>query len=101
LSTQAAENDLVLLRVVDTGIGMSPEDLPTAMAPFGQIDSELSRRHEGTGLGLPLTKALVELHGGRIAIDSERGKGTSVTLTLPHGVRSTAIPQSSALLAVG
>ena len=78
------ENGSLTLWVEDSGIGMSPEDIPIAMAPFGQIDSRLARRYEGTGLGLPLTKALVELHGGQIAIDSARGKGTTVTVTLPR-----------------
>ena len=62
------------------------------MAPFGQIDSRLARRYEGTGLGLPLTKAFVELHGGQIAIDSARGKGTTVTVTLPRDTPGNNIP---------
>ena len=53
-----------VLQVVDTGIGMALDDIPKALARFGQVDSELARKYEGTGLGLPLTKALVELHGG-------------------------------------
>ena len=61
---------------------------PTAMAPFGQIDSSLARRYEGTGLGLPLTKAFVELHGGQLAIASELDKGTSVTVVLPGASRA-------------
>ena len=70
-------------RVVDTGIGIAPEDIPKALAPFQQIDSKLCRKHEGTGLGLPLTKALVELHGGTLEIESEVGVGTAVTLRFP------------------
>jgi PAS domain S-box-containing protein len=70
-------------RVRDTGIGMAPEDLPKALTPFGQIDSALARRYEGTGLGLPLAKELVELHGGTLDIDSATGRGTTVTVTLP------------------
>ncbi len=73
------------LRVSDTGIGMSADDIPVALAPFGQVDSRLARRYDGTGLGLPLTKALVELHDGAIAIESECGKGTVVTVALPLG----------------
>jgi signal transduction histidine kinase/HAMP domain-containing protein len=73
----------VELRIVDTGIGMSPDEIPIALAPFGQVDSRLARRYEGAGLGLPLTKALVELHGGVMAIESERGKGTIVMVALP------------------
>jgi two-component system cell cycle sensor histidine kinase PleC len=62
---------------------MAPEDIPRALMPFGQVDSTLSRRHEGTGLGLPLTNSLIELHGGRLEIDSTPGLGTSVTVWLP------------------
>lgn len=69
--------------VSDTGIGIAAEDIPTALAPFGQIESALSRSTQGTGLGLPLTKALVELHGGELQIESEVGKGTIVSVVLP------------------
>ena len=73
----------VHIRVADSGIGMRPEDVPLALQPFRQIDSALSRKHAGTGLGLPLAKALAELHGGRLEIDSRPGKGTAVILRLP------------------
>ena len=69
--------------VRDTGIGIAPEDIPKALEPFAQIDSTLSRRYEGTGLGLPLTRSLIELHGGTIGIESELGDGTLVTVTFP------------------
>jgi signal transduction histidine kinase len=69
--------------VADTGIGIAAADLKTALTPFGQIDSSLSRRHEGTGLGLPLARSMAELHGGRLEIDSKPGAGTTVTVTLP------------------
>ncbi len=55
-----------MIQISDTGIGIAPEDIPMALAPFGQIDSDLNRRYEGTGLGLPLTKSLVEIHGGSL-----------------------------------
>ncbi len=71
------------VRVIDTGIGMKAEDIPVALSPFGQIENVLSRKSQGTGLGLPLTKALVELHGGVLTLASEVGKGTAVTVTLP------------------
>ncbi|MGC2856825.1 PAS domain S-box protein [Novispirillum sp. DQ9] len=73
----------LMVEVADTGIGMRPEDIPTALKPFHQIDSRLARRYEGTGLGLPLTKAFVELHGGTMDITSALGKGTTVTLRFP------------------
>jgi PAS domain S-box-containing protein len=71
------------LSVSDTGIGMSAEDQQIALAPFGQVDSSLARRYEGTGLGLPLSKALVELHGGRLEIDSAPDAGTTIHVVLP------------------
>ena len=69
--------------VRDSGIGIAPQDLTTALTPFGQVDNQLTRRFEGTGLGLPLSNALVELHGGRLKIDSVLGEGTRVTVELP------------------
>jgi two-component system cell cycle sensor histidine kinase PleC len=69
--------------VSDTGIGIAPKDISKVMSPFGQVDSELSRRYEGTGLGLPLSKRLVELLGGTFKIESEVGVGTTITLDLP------------------
>ena len=69
--------------VTDTGVGMDEEELVKAMSKFGQVDSSLSRKHEGTGLGLPLAKGLVELHDGSFEIKSEKGKGTTVTVLFP------------------
>ena len=73
----------IIIAVADTGIGMDPEEIPRALQPFGQVDNSLARTHGGTGLGLPLAKRLVELHGGTMAIDSARGKGTTVAFVLP------------------
>ena len=72
------------LGVADTGIGMASEDIPRALAAFGQIDNALNRKHEGTGLGLPLVKALTEAHGGRLELESEIGVGTTATVRLPR-----------------
>jgi signal transduction histidine kinase len=72
------------IQVTDSGIGMSPSDIELALAPFGQVDSALSRKHTGTGLGLPLSKSLAELHGGSLEIASAPGKGTTVTVHLSH-----------------
>jgi len=72
----------VELLVADTGIGMSQADLKMAMKPFGQVESSLSRRYSGTGLGLPLAKSLIELHGGRLSIDTAPGRGTRVTILI-------------------
>ena len=72
-----------IFQVVDTGIGIAPEDVPRALSHFGQVDNRLERKYEGTGLGLPLTKALVELHGGSLDLQSEVGVGTTVTIRFP------------------
>ena len=71
------------LQVRDTGIGIAPKDISRVMTPFGQVDSALSRKYEGTGLGLPLSKKFVESMGGTFTIESQLKKGTSVTVTLP------------------
>ncbi len=73
------------LVVRDTGIGMSQEEITIAMMPFGQVDGTHSRWREGTGLGLPIAKALIELHGGRLEIRSQKSKGTEVAVILPGG----------------
>ena len=77
--------DSVRLIVHDTGIGMSTDDLQIAMQPFGQADGGTNRKFEGTGLGLPIVRALVELHNGSVHIHSEVNKGTTITLSLPVG----------------
>jgi signal transduction histidine kinase len=73
----------VAFRVRDTGIGIAAGDLSKALEPFGQVDSSLARKYEGAGLGLPISRALVELHRGRFALASEPGVGTTVTFSLP------------------
>ncbi len=71
------------IQVRDTGIGIAPKDISRVMTPFGQVDSALSRKYEGTGLGLPLSKAFVESMGGIFAIESELKVGTTITITMP------------------
>jgi|GEM_PF-3123365 len=71
------------LSVEDTGIGMNDDELKKAMMQFGQVDSGHTRKHQGTGLGLPLTKGLVELHGGVMNVHSATDQGTQVTITFP------------------
>lgn len=83
LTASVDDRNHMIIKVEDTGIGMSPDEIPVAMAPFGQIESALSRKNQGTGLGLPLTRALVELHGGTLTLQSKVGIGTVVTLTFP------------------
>ena len=69
--------------VRDTGCGMTATEIDIALELFGQVDAGLARPHEGTGLGLPLARKLVELHGGSLTVESEKGRGTTVTVTLP------------------
>ena len=69
--------------VADTGIGMSPDEAVKALEPFGQIDNAVTKKYVGTGLGLPLAKSLVALHGGRLEIASVKGHGTRITVHLP------------------
>jgi signal transduction histidine kinase len=71
------------LSIEDTGIGIPAEHLDLVLRPFHQVDASDTRRHDGTGLGLPLAKALVEKHGGALRLDSQIGRGTRVTVTLP------------------
>jgi PAS domain S-box-containing protein len=81
--TPAGIEDGIDIVVRDTGIGMDPTEIEVALLPFGQVDQGLARRHEGTGLGLPLTRRMVELHQGKLLLTSARGKGTTVTLHFP------------------
>lgn len=74
----------VTIKVIDTGIGMSEKDIPKALSTFGQVDNSFSRKYEGTGLGLPLTKKLIELMCGKFDIQSQVGVGTIVTLTFKY-----------------
>jgi signal transduction histidine kinase len=84
----------VVVDVSDTGIGIAAADVPKALERFGQIDGRLARKYEGTGLGLPLSKRLMELHGGTLELVSQPGVGTTVTITIPSdrvlGVRQAA-----------
>jgi signal transduction histidine kinase len=75
--------DGLVIAITDTGIGIASGDIPKALERFGQIDSRLARKYEGTGLGLPLAKQLAELHGGSLVIASEPGRGTTVGVRLP------------------
>jgi two-component system, cell cycle sensor histidine kinase PleC len=90
---------MVLVR--DTGVGMTPEEIVVAMTPFGQVDGGKTRWREGTGLGLPIAKALVELHGGSLKIESIKGQGTEVSVYLPppHLVSALSDHSSSIPLA--
>jgi len=73
----------MIINVIDSGIGMDQDGMVKALDKFGQVDSSLSRIHDGTGLGLPLTKGLIELHGGTLELTSSLGHGTKVTMRFP------------------
>jgi len=81
------EGDKVVISVSDTGIGMRPEDVPLAFERFRQVDGSHTRKYGGTGLGLPIAKTLVELHGGTLAIETAPMRGTTVTIRLPAADR--------------
>ena len=75
---------LVEVAVSDTGIGIAPEDQAAVFEEFRQVGTDYARKHEGTGLGLSLVRRFVELHGGTIRVESEVGKGSTFTFTLPQ-----------------
>jgi two-component system cell cycle sensor histidine kinase PleC len=83
VSARLPEQGGLELAIADTGIGMKPEDIPLALEPFRQVDNTYARRYEGTGLGLPLSKTLVELHGGTLTVESQLNVGTTVKIWLP------------------
>lgn len=83
VSARAFDNGMTEISVKDTGIGMSPDEIAIALTPFGQIDGGKARAHEGTGLGLPIAKALIELHRGEFVLISEKGVGTEVIARVP------------------
>lgn len=83
LGTEILDDGRLCFVVSDTGRGIAAKDLPTALAPFGRVDPVASANTQGAGLGLPITKALVECHGGSLFVNSEPGVGTTVFVVLP------------------
>ena len=83
IAVSQLDDDRMRVAVTDTGIGIAPEDLERLARPFEQVEGQHSKTTQGTGLGLALTKSLVELHGGRLTIESEPGQGTTVSFELP------------------
>ena len=84
ISMAAGPNGSWVISVEDSGIGIAAEDLPRIREPFAQVASAFSRRHEGTGLGLPLVEQIMKLHGGSLEIESELGKGTNARVRFPE-----------------
>ena len=89
IEVRTAGGNGVQIAVTDTGIGIGPADLERVMEPFAQVDTSFARKYEGTGLGLPLVKSLVELHGGELRIDSGPGRGTHIQIHVPDTVDRT------------
>jgi signal transduction histidine kinase len=83
--TATAAEDVITIAVSDTGIGIAPEDQAAIFEEFRQVGRDDARKQEGTGLGLTLAKKFVELHGGRIWVQSQLGQGSTFTFTLPFG----------------
>ncbi len=91
----ASAADTIDIRVADTGIGIKPEDIPKVFEPYTQIDSTVASQHRGTGLGMPLTLSLLQLHGGTVLLESSVGFGTTVTLRLPTNRQVPALAAAS------
>jgi signal transduction histidine kinase/HAMP domain-containing protein len=89
----SADEDWVTLSVSDTGIGIAPEELRKVFAEFEQVDDALARRAGGTGLGMPISKRFVEMHGGRMWVESEPGRGSTFSFTLPR--RAALVEQAT------
>ena len=83
ISAKINDSGKLVIKVTDTGVGMAPEEIPTALEPFRQVEHYLTRHHEGTGLGLPIAKAFSDLHGAKFKMVSEQGKGTKISLEFP------------------
>src|SRR5204862_7515802 len=94
--TARREPDAVVIAVRDTGIGIAPGDHQAVFEEFRQVGRDYTKKQEGTGLGLTLTKKFVELHGGRIWVESEPGKGSTFTFTIPVRSDSAAARAASA-----
>jgi PAS domain S-box-containing protein len=86
LTNQNNQNQRLEISISDTGIGINEEDITLVFQPFKQLDSQFSREHEGTGLGLTICQQLVELMGGEISCESQKGKGSCFTIKLPYNV---------------
>lgn len=91
------EKDFIEIKVMDTGIGIAPEDYSKIFVEFSQVDSSHSRKYEGTGLGLALTKKLVEMHGGKIGFESKVGAGSTFYFILPVNTNAQVKKESAHL----
>lgn len=91
------QGSMLSLAVSDTGIGIAEKDMPKLFLPFSQVDSNLTRRYSGTGLGLALVKRIAELHGGTVSVTSELGKGSCFTVLIPflQGEKSSGTAETA------
>jgi two-component system cell cycle sensor histidine kinase PleC len=89
LRTEVAEDGRVTITVADAGIGMTEAELATALQPFRQVESIYTRRAGGTGLGLPIVRGLMDLHGGSFELNSRKGDGTTATISFPAATTRT------------
>jgi two-component system, cell cycle sensor histidine kinase PleC len=96
LEATTTDDGFAMISVIDTGLGMDAAEIDTAMSPFGQVDSGFNKKHEGTGLGLPIALALCRLHGGDLQIQSQKGAGTRVSIFIPLVV-AAARPAATAV----
>ena len=83
ISVSVCGDDCLCLTVQDNGIGIPAHEMENVLKPFHQVENQMTRRFEGTGLGLPLVQAITHAHGGELKLSSQLGVGTSVTVTLP------------------
>ena len=91
VSVRSEPSAWTVISVADNGIGIAEADLPKVLAPFGQADNAYTRKHDGTGLGLPLVKSFTEMHGGSFEIKSALGVGTTVTIRFPPRPAATGV----------
>jgi PAS domain S-box-containing protein len=91
------EQDRIQFSVIDTGIGIAPEDMQRLFQPFVQLDSTLNRQFDGTGLGLTLVQKLIDMHGGSVEVESEVGKGSRFTVYLPLGLETAGTSEGPEL----
>jgi two-component system cell cycle sensor histidine kinase PleC len=100
VSAQLLEDGGAAVSVRDTGVGMTEEEVKLSLTPFAQVDASHSRWREGAGLGLPIAKALVALHGGKLKVQSAKSLGTEVTVYLPSRHQVSVMRGRDALMGV-
>lgn len=101
VSATASDDEGAIISVRDTGVGMTDEEVRLSLTPFAQVDASHSRWREGAGLGLPIAKALVQLHGGKLKVNSSKSIGTEVIVTLPCRHQVSVSRGRDALLGTG